>query len=291
MKMIIADQCGSYVDIVFANPVTQTGSALLFGVLMFTIQIYSDFAGYSNMAIGIGKLLGFDIMQNFAYPYFARDIKEFWKRWNISLTTWFRDYVFLPVAFSVSKKLKSEKFLGIKSELVIYASGITVTWILTGLWHGANYSFIVWGLIHGIMLFSYHLISKPRKKILKKLGIRNNSRGIVVAETLFTLGIVMIAWIFFRAGSLPSAYTIVSRIFTTPMFTSTNLNLIPEIFPLLAFILLFFIIEWSGRNHEYGIAGFGLKWPRFFRWAVYFSLILAVFLFSAEKQQFIYFQF
>ncbi|MCX6158543.1 MAG: hypothetical protein NTY74_11255 [Ignavibacteriae bacterium] len=143
MKIVIADSCALNVNTIFTNYLTQNGSTLFLGTFLFTIQIYADFAGYSNIAIGVGKLLGFNIMQNFNYPYFSKDIKEFWKRWNISLTTWLRDYIFLPIAYSLTRRLKAGKYVFIKTDILIYTISILVTWILSGLWHGANYTFLI----------------------------------------------------------------------------------------------------------------------------------------------------
>jgi D-alanyl-lipoteichoic acid acyltransferase DltB (MBOAT superfamily) len=291
MKMLIADQCGVHVNRIFAETQNPSGSTMALGVILFTIQIYADFAGYSNLAIGIAKLLGFEIMKNFAYPYFARDIREFWKRWNISLTSWFRDYIFLPIAYSVSRKIKSERVLGINSEIIIYGIGISITWLLTGLWHGANYTFLVWGFIHACMLFAYHVLAKPRKRLLKQLHISNNNRMVVAFEWMFTLLIIMISWIFFRSDTVAHAMKNISKIASKSLFQPPNFPSFYDSLPLLIFIVLFFLIEWLGRDQEYAIARLGCRWPRFFRWAFYYSIIVAVFWFSGDKQQFIYFQF
>jgi alginate O-acetyltransferase complex protein AlgI len=291
MKMLIADHCAVYVNAIFSNSATYSGSTLAIGIFLFTIQIYADFAGYSNLAIGIAKLLGFDIMKNFAYPYFARDIREFWKRWNISLTTWFRDYVFLPTAYSISRKLKSDRFFGIKSEILIYAFGITVTWMLTGLWHGANYTFIVWGLIQGFFLFLYHVGAKPWKKLLKKLPFSHNHPLFIIIETAFTLVVVMFSWIFFRADDVGQALTFISKIISASLFQLPQFSLMPDILTTLIFILIFFAMEWVGREKDYAIARLGNKWPKVLRWAMYYTIIQAIFWFSVEKHPFIYFQF
>ena len=165
-KVVIADNLATQVDDIFSNYSQYSGSTLALGAIFFTIQIYADFSGYSNMAIGIAKLFGFKLMQNFAYPYFSRDLTEFWKRWHISLTTWFRDYLFLPISFTISWRLKKERVFLIKSDHFIYISASALTWFLTGLWHGANYTFILWGIINGIFLIIYHLLRKPQKKIV-----------------------------------------------------------------------------------------------------------------------------
>ncbi len=156
MKMVVANNCSVFTGKVFSDRGTMSGGSLLLGAVFFAVQIYADFSGYSDMAIGIGKLLGFRIRRNFAFPYFAGDIAEFWRRWNISLTGWFRDYIFLPVAYLISGKIRGARFLLIKTELFIYIMAITITWTFTGLWHGANYTFIAWGWIHGGLLILYH---------------------------------------------------------------------------------------------------------------------------------------
>jgi len=287
MKTVISDNCAVHADKIFTGYSTYSGSTLILGAFMFTVQIYADFAGYSNIAIGVGKLLGFNIMKNFAYPYFARDIREFWKRWNISLTTWFRDYVFLPIAYSVSRNIKSDAFYLIKTEFFIYFIGISFTWILTGLWHGANYTFIIWGLIHGFFLIINHVAAKPRKKILKRLNIRNDNIVLTIVDSVATFTIIMLSWIFFRADNGGYAFGYLSGIFSMSSFS------IPEIRPrtTILLIVLFSIIEWLGRDHEYAIAKIGIKWPRLIRWGIYYSIIIAIFYFAGSELQFIYFQF
>src|SRR5690606_35710065 len=141
------------------------------------------------------------LMRNFAYPYFSRDITLFWKRWHISLTTWFRDYIFLPLSFTVSWRIRGEKVLHIKTDLFIYIIASSVTWFLTGLWHGANYTYILWGMIHWLLLILYHIQINPRKKFLKKMGITNDHLIIRAFETVFTLCFIMITWVFFRADN------------------------------------------------------------------------------------------
>lgn len=291
MKIVIADKCAAHVNIIFADSFIYSASTLLLGIFLFTVQIYADFAGYSNMAIGIGKLFGFNIMQNFSNPYFSRDIKEFWKKWNISLTTWFRDYVFLPIAYSVSRKIKAARVCRIKTEFIIYAIGITITWVLTGLWHGANYTFIIWGLIQGILLMINHLSSKPRKKLLKLLNVRHDNILLIFVDFISTITVIMFSWIFFRAPDLTHAITYISGMFSTSIFSiphfegfkSTKLTTIIA-------IVCFFIIEWHGRKQEYAIANLVLK-SRFLRWAAYYAIILAILFFKSGGEPFIYLQF
>lgn len=295
MKIVIADNCLVTVNTVFANSATYSGSTLILGIFLFSIQIYADFAGYSNIAIGIGKLLGFNIVRNFAYPYFARDIREFWKRWNISLTTWFRDYVFLPIAYSVSRKIKSNRFYLVKTEFFIYVIGITVTWMLTGLWHGANYTFIIWGLIHGFFLIINHATAKPRRRLLKRLDIRNDNIILIIVDSLTTFIIIMFSWIFFRADNVEHAFSYISKIFSSSIFTIPlflSMGEMAKIFITILLIAFFFIVEWIGRDEEYGIAKFGATWKKPFRWIAYVFLIFLIGIYmQTEESPFIYFQF
>jgi D-alanyl-lipoteichoic acid acyltransferase DltB (MBOAT superfamily) len=288
MKSVIADNCSVYADLIFANQVKYTGSTLIIGALLFTVQIYADFAGYSNIAIGTGKLFGFNIMKNFAFPYFSRDIGEFWKKWNISLTTWFRDYVFLPLAFSLTRKFKLVRLLIIKKDLLVYTIGIAITWSLTGLWHGANYTFIVWGLIQGFFLVLHHATVKPRRRLQRKLNISHNNVIFIFIESISTFIIVVFSWIFFRADSLSHALGYVSGIFSVSLFT------LPAVVPktsITILIVLFSILEWFGRNGEYAIQNFLFNRPKALRWAMYYCIILMILFYAITSQRFIYFQF
>ncbi len=291
MKIVLADNCAIYVNAIFSDYSKFSGSTLLIGIFLFTIQIYADFGGYSNIAIGIGKLLGFNIITNFAYPYFSRDIKEFWKRWNISLTTWFRDYVFLPIAYFVSRRIKSDHFYLIKTEYLIYTIGITATWILTGLWHGANYTFIIWGIIQGFFLVLYHVGARLRKRLLKRLKLSNTNNIFRFVETGFTFCIIMLSWIFFRAVSIEDAARYISVMFSSSIFTIPKFPGRRETLVIILLTVFFIIIEWLGKKQQYAIAQLGITWKRPLRWAVYYVIICCIFYFVGKEYQFIYFQF
>ncbi len=290
-KVVIADNLSSFADDIFNNYTFYSGSTLLTGAIFYSVQIYADFSGYSNIAIGTGKLLGFDIVRNFAFPYFARDITEFWKRWHISLTTWFRDYLFLPISFSVSYKIKSERVLGIKADLFIYIVASTVTWLLTGLWHGANYTFIFWGMLHGFFLIIYQWQKSPRKKFMKKRGINNNNKFLVLSETLLTLVIVLVSWIFFRSDSIGDAFSYLGillsgSLLSLPEFPNMKICLVITILT-----VLFLYVEWLGRESQYAIQNIALRFSSPVRWSVYYILVIVIFFFAGLGQKFIYFQF
>jgi len=287
VKVAIADNLASNIDNIFLNVSFYSGSTLLIGILFYTIQIYADFSGYSNIAIGTAKLFGFNLMRNFAYPYFSRDITEFWKRWHISLTTWFRDYIFLPLSVTISWRIKKDKVLFIKTDLFIYILASIITWFLTGLWHGANYTFIIWGLIHAFFLIIYQWQRKPRKRLFKKIGITNDNSVIVIFETFITMMIIMLAWIFFRSNNIQQAFAYIAKVF------SPSLLSFPQIFPVKAIILtsVFVFSEWLQRNKEHTLQIDNLKY-RIVRWAIYYGVVILILLtLNDSKQGFIYSQF
>lgn len=201
-KVMIGDAAGRLVDHIFAHIEYYSSWEVIFAWLLFSVQIYADFSGYTNIARGTAKLFGFELTKNFEQPYLSRSIAEFWKKWHISMTTWFRDYVFLPISFAVSGKIKTEKVGFLKTDIFIYFVASIITWFLTGLWHGANYTFIIWGMIHGFFLFIYQWQKNPRKKLFKKLGLKNDNLAVVLIETLLTLVIVNMAWLVFRVKSI-----------------------------------------------------------------------------------------
>jgi len=290
-KVVIADRLAGFVDEIFNNNSFYSGSTLLIGAIFFTIQIYADFSGYSDIAIGTAKLFGFNLMRNFAYPYFSSNISDFWQRWHISLTTWFRTYIFLPMSFLISWNIKSERVFFIRTDLFIYIIASLVTWCLTGLWHGANYTFIIWGMIHGFFLIIYKLQTKPRKRIFQKLGINIKNRSVIIVETLITLFIVIIAWIFFRADNLKEAILYLDGLFSKslisiPQFRGRTMALISIIF-----VCIFFIIEWYGREQQYAIANLGSNWGKALKYTFYYIVIIIIIVYGGYEQQFIYFQF
>ena len=200
-KVILANTIGSVVDQIFANPATEnTAATAWFGIICYTFQIYIDFSGYSDMAIGLGNMFGFRVLKNFDYPYSARSLSDFWKRWHISLSMWFRDYVYLPL----SGYLVKHKW-GLRS---IYVASSLVVWFLTGLWHGASLSFLAWGLWHGLFLIIERSLEghdTSRHDISKKL--------LIPLKCLTTLLIVVVGWVFFRAESLREAFRYIGVMF------------------------------------------------------------------------------
>jgi len=273
-KIVIADNCAEYANMIFNDSAHQSGSNLVLGALFFTFQIYCDFSGYSDIALGVARLFGIDLLRNFAFPYFSRDIAEFWRRWHISLSTWFRDYLYIPLGGS-----KGGTWMKVRNTFAIF--------LVSGFWHGANWTFIIWGLLNALYFMPLLLMKRNRNNI----GIVAEGKILPSLSDVFhiatTFILTVFAWIFFRANSVTHAITYIKDIFKPSLLT------MPTIFPKPIFALVFFfiIIEWIGREHQYALAKFGFKWPKIVRWSFYYFLIILIFLFMGKEQEFIYFQF
>jgi|JI10StandDraft_1071094.scaffolds.fasta_scaffold06498_4 D-alanyl-lipoteichoic acid acyltransferase DltB (MBOAT superfamily) len=281
-KVVIADTCADFANSIFNHSGEFNGSTLALGALFFTFQIYCDFSGYSDIALGTARLFGIDLLRNFAFPYFSRDIAEFWRRWHISLSTWFRDYVYIPLGGS-----KGGTWMKVRNTFIIF--------LLSGFWHGANWTFIVWGGLNALYFLPLLLLKSNRNNLetVAQGKMFPTIRELVSMIVTFTL--TVLAWIFFRAQSVGHAIDYLGTIFSKSLFEmpSKKAFLGFKTHPGLAIVLIIFfmIIEWLGRENQYALATVGQKWPRTFRWAFYYILIIAVFLFMGQEQQFIYFQF
>lgn len=291
MKIVIADRCAVYANDIFHNFNNYSGSMLFLGGIFYAIQVYADFAGYSLMAVGVSKLFGFELMRNFAYPYFVRDIQEFWRRWHISLTSWYRDYVFLPLTYAAARRITPEKAIFLKADMLIYIIGISITWFLTGLWHGANYTFILWGLLNGLFLILFQILKRPRKRLLKSLKIKTDNPLVVIFERTFTLVLIVILWVVFRSESVGKVMGYLSGMFSKSFFTLPAFNDVWGILSTSILTIIFFVVEWIGREHDHPLAALGIHWPKFARYSMYYAIFLAAVVFGGNKQQFIYFQF
>ncbi len=271
-KLVVADNCGYWVDIIFAEPASYSSAVLLLGIVLFAFQIYGDFSGYSDIAIGVGRLFGFQLRRNFAYPYFSRDVAEFWRRWHISLSSWFRDYLYIPLGGSRGSRKQQ-----IRNVLLLF--------LISGFWHGANWTFIIWGLIHAILFLPLILLGRNRRY----LGIAAEGRflpgireGMAI---LYTFTLVGIAWVFFRSDSVTEAFLYFQHLFP---FTHFGLEL-GMLFPLMAIGVLL-SLEWMSREEE--IIFLFLAKQTWVRWSAYWVIGLAILLFSpSEPSVFIYFQF
>ncbi|SDB48327.1 D-alanyl-lipoteichoic acid acyltransferase DltB, MBOAT superfamily [Flavobacteriaceae bacterium MAR_2010_188] len=277
-KMVIADNCAKFVDEFFANYQEYSGSTLLLGAFFFTVQIYCDFSGYSDIAIGTSRLFGFDLMKNFNFPYFSRSIGEFWRRWHISLTSWFKDYVYIPLGGSWGSKA-----MQIRNTLLIF--------LIIGLWHGAHWKFVVYGLInalHFLPLIIFGTNYKYRDTVAEGKWFPSPFEFFNMLKTFAFLVLVRV---FFRADDLTSAIDYLSIIFSKSLLMVPQFNEQFAAFTTLIFIFIFFILEWQGRTKEYAIEKLGLSWPRPLRWTFYYALVFCIFYFKGDQQEFIYFQF
>ena len=286
VKIAVADNLAPFVNEVFNGYSNMPGSTLFVGALFYTIQIYADFSGYSHIAIGTASILGFRLMQNFNTPYFVRDIVDFWKRWHISLTTWFRDYLFLPVSFSISWRIKTDRVLLIRADLFIYIIAGLLTWFLTGLWHGANYTFLIWGLLHGLLLIFYRILMKPRRRILKKLNVNNNNILLSFTEGMFTFLFIVLTWVVFRSESVRASIEYIKVMLSPSLFSDPGDLPVKEI----ALAMLFLVIEFIQRGKLHPLK-FEKSYSAWLTWSIYASLILIILLFGGGAQKFIYFQF
>jgi len=273
-KIVIADQCSVFVNLVFGNSAHYSGIDHAIAAVLFAFQIYCDFSGYSDIALGTAKLFGIELLKNFCYPYFSRDIAEFWRRWHISLSTWFRDYLYIPLGGS-----RGTIWLKIRNVFIIF--------IVSGFWHGANWTFIAWGALNALFILPSVLLQTNRNnlEIVAKGRILPTMKELTAIIATFCLS--TFAWIFFRCNSISAAFSYLSRMFSASLIT------FPTIYPtkLFIFILSFLLIEWSGREYPYPIQRLGLNWPKTFRWAAYYALVIIILHQAGPEQQFIYFQF
>lgn len=272
-KLVIADTCAIYVNSIFGNYENLNSGSLLLGAIYFSFQIYGDFSGYSDIAIGTARLLGFDLMQNFKYPYFARNIGEFWRRWHISLSTWFRDYLYIPLG-------------GSKSSKRILVRNIAIVFLISGFWHGAKWNFIIWGGFHALCFMPVLLLNKNKKyfNVVAQNKILPSTRE--VSQILTTFLIVTLGWIVFRADTLEIAGKYIFRMLSNLNFNIQYLGIERYNVEILLLIGLFLALEWIHRNTEHPFTG-KWKWYKLL-FIIFLILISGVF---SDYQDFIYFQF
>jgi len=276
-KMVVADNCAVYVERVFSSYQEQSGSTLLLAAVFFTFQIYCDFSGYSDIAIGTAKLFGIKLMRNFNMPYFSRDIAEFWRRWHISLTTWFRDYVYIPMGGSRVGKAKV-----VRNTFVIF--------LLSGLWHGANWTFIAWGAYHSLLFLPLILTGKNRKYTNQVADGRWLPSIKETGQMLVTFLFVVIGWIIFRADSIGQAWGYFCGICNKSLFTVPWLNLKSYYLPVVFSIFVLLVVEWLQRDKEHAFDLSGIK-SHVLKFAIYYLMVVVLFWFGGQSETFIYFQF
>lgn len=277
-KMVIADNCAIYVDLIFSSPADYSGSTLMLGAIFFSFQIYADFSGYSDIAIGTGKLFGFQLRQNFAYPYFSRDVSEFWRRWHISLSSWFKDYVYIPLGGSrVKQSLKIRN--------------IFIVFIISGFWHGASWNFIFWGLLNAILI-SPAILRGTHRKHIKNINVNKQFPTISEMLKIFkTFSLITFTFIVFRTESLIDAFIYFKSIFSNTLFDLPYFLGMRQALILIILIGFLLVIEWLGRSSEYAIKKLFETRHIIIQWGFYFFIAMLILLYGANNSNFIYFQF
>lgn len=280
-KIVIADNAAVVANQIFAESSSLSGSTLLLGAVFFAFQIYGDFSGYSDIAIGTARLFGIHLKRNFAYPYFSRNIAEFWKRWHISLSTWFRDYVYIPLGGNRR---------GLKRSII----NVGIVFLLSGLWHGANWTFVLWGGLHAICFIPFFWHKEKNKNSAKaKRYLQNSSPSFRdLPKILVTFGITTLGWIFFRSETISSAMSYLQGIFSSSLFTVPVFDGRLHALSTLVWICIMLITEWGFRRQRYTLAGLNQQ-SKVVRFSSYVFIILSVYFFGqfSSSIEFIYFQF
>lgn len=284
IKIVIADNLALVVSKIYDNHNQVGGLAILGATLAFSLQIYCDFSGYSAIAIGAAQVMGIKLMPNFRRPYFASSIGEFWTRWHISLSTWFKDYLYIPLG-------------GNRVSTGNWIFNILIVFVISGLWHGANWTFIIWGAIHGFYLISSKMTNGLRNRVTYNWGVNKFPRLQKTLNIIFTFIIVAITWIFFRATNLHHAIYLVKNVLKNwhvddlrYTFAALGRERTPKII-FLFFIIIMFTVEYYQEHHG-SIRQLISKQTIYIRWGVYFFLLFSIFLFGAfENLSFIYFNF
>lgn len=303
-KIVIADNCATYVDTVFADISNQSGSTLLLAAVLFTFQIYGDFSGYSDIAIGTAKLFGIKLMRNFNVPYFSRDIAEFWRRWHISLTTWFRDYVYIPLGGSrpivpEAIRRRGDKALEARYTKWIAVRNTFVIFLLSGFWHGANWTFVLWGAYHALLFVPLLLLNKNRRYrdtvatitlpdgTIKTKWLPSLKEA---GQMLLTFSLAVFGWIIFRAQDISQFGEVISTICSDSLLTIPFLKTRRFYIPLVINILILLVVEWLNRTKQHGLAKISEKC--YVRYVVYYILIfIMIYAQPTSDATFIYFQF
>jgi D-alanyl-lipoteichoic acid acyltransferase DltB (MBOAT superfamily) len=272
-KMVVADNLAILVDVAYNNPSVASGPQLLLATYFFAVQIYCDFSGYTDIAIGCARMFDLHMTRNFAYPYFAASIPEFWRRWHITLSNWFRDYLYIPLG-------------GNRVSPVRKYANVMIVFLVSGLWHGANWTFLIWGLLHGVFFLVYERFGLGGKS--GNIGNSHRDLSLKCLVLIFiNFQLVCFAWVFFRANSLQDSVAILRKIFSgwndvMPIVSQSSSSLL--------LVVVLFVVEWLSRFKIHPLQND--HWPVFCRWATYYVLVISILLLSPVKvTPFIYFQF
>lgn len=275
-KVVIADSLAVIANQVFSDSGNQSSFMLILGAIAFSFQIYGDFSGYSDIAIGSAKLLGFELLSNFKFPYFSRNIAEFWRRWHVSLSSWFRDYLYIPLGGSKSGTAKA-----LRNTFVIF--------LVSGFWHGASWNFIIWGFIHACFFLPLLLLRQNRKYTSETIAENRNLPNLKeLGQVLLTFSLVTLAWIFFRQTDSQLALDFIKRMVSNAIEYPEQFKTWPKIDAGIFWIIPFVVYDWINRRNERSV-----RFPKFIvlRWTMYVIMIFCIFMFSNRDQAFIYFQF
>ncbi len=276
-KIVIADNCARYANLIFDHSESYSGSTLVLGAVFFAFQIYGDFSGYSDIAIGTSRLFGFDLMRNFNFPYFSRDIAEFWRRWHISLSTWFRDYLYIPLG-------------GNRGDIWSKVRNIMIIFIVSGFWHGANWTFIAWGGLNALF-FVPLMLTKNNRTNMDTVAQGKLLPSLKEASMMMlTFSMTTFAWIFFRAENMGHAASYISTIFSRSLFSAPHFADAMLAIPTMILTIFFIAMEWIGRDGQYAIQHLNRR-PKTLSWPFYYLIGGLIFVFAGSSQQFIYFQF
>jgi alginate O-acetyltransferase complex protein AlgI len=271
-KLVVADNCAALANPIFENPGNQAGSTLFLGAIFFAFQIYGDFSGYSDIAIGTARLFGFRLMQNFAFPYFSRDIAEFWRRWHISLSTWFRDYLYIPLG-------------GSRGKLSHKIRNTSLVFLVSGFWHGANWTFLIWGSLHALFFLALLLGNRNRHNLdfSEKTSLKE------VMQMMLTFLLVCLAWVFFRSPDTTFAFHYLKGIFSSSLFSLPSISSLKPLFAIVFLLML----EWKGKRHKFPLESHAFSEMPGLRMALYFLLFASIYFMGYTKSaiEFIYFQF
>jgi D-alanyl-lipoteichoic acid acyltransferase DltB (MBOAT superfamily) len=272
MKVVVADNCATVVNLVFEDQESLNAGSLSVGALFFAFQIYGDFSGYSNIALGTARLFGIELLRNFNYPYFSRDIAEFWRRWHISLSSWFKDYLYIPLGGS-----KGGMWMQVRNTIIIF--------LVSGFWHGANSTFIIWGALNAMYILPLVVfkLNRNNTNIVAENSLLPSVKE--VFQIVITFALTTIAWVFFRSETVKEAYFFILKMFNYKAYGFPEVDLKPFIY-----ITILLFVEWIQRKKTHGLEISNIKYT-FIRWIIYLLFFVLILFFGASSDSFIYFQF
>ncbi len=288
-KLVVADRLAIYVNAIYDNSERHNGITLIVATVFFAFQIYADFSGYTDIALGSAKLFGINLTDNFKRPYFATSITDFWNRWHITFSAWIRDYIFLPLAYFISNRLKKQSYLSVSTDKWTYMIAIMITFSICGIWHGVGWTYLIWGLLFGVYLTYSNWTRQLNKKIRKRFHIRKTSPYYITYKTLITFLLVLLAWVFFRADSFNEAILIIRKIlsFSGSLFFGNPSNLIFSLIGIISLIA----VDFKREYYNSSLSILNSKYPYVRIAGIVFLVITILLVGVLDGGQFIYFQF